>query len=326
MPIVPPCQAHPDGCCRSREFAVRFSRWTLSGLACIGVRVASDAVAPTPSLMGKGNMKPNKLKSRWSAGRATVNGWLAIGNSFSAEIMAGQGFDSLTVDMQHGFLDFSAATVMLQALRASGVTPLVRVPWLEPGIIMKSLDAGAIGVICPMINSADEAARLVDAMRYPPEGNRSFGPTRANFSQGPGYAAGANENVLAFAMIETRAAVENLADILSTPGLDGVYVGPADLALGLSDGGLAPGFDREEEEIVAAIKQIARASQAAGVRSGLHCGTPEYAARAIGWGYDMVTISSDVRFLAGVAASAVNRTRRLIGEAVGEPEEETGGY
>ena len=271
-------------------------------------------------------MKPNELKSKWSAGQATVNGWLSIGNAFTAEIMAEQGFDSLTVDVQHGFLDYSAATGMLQALRASGVTPLVRVPWLDPGIIMKSLDAGARGVICPMINSAEEAARLVDAMRYPPEGNRSFGPTRANFSEGPGYAAGANENVLAFAMIETRAGVDNLADILSTPGLDGVYIGPADLALGLSDGGLAPGFDREEEEVVSVIRHVARAARAAGVRCGLHCGTPEYAARAIGWGFDMVTISSDVRFLAGAAASAVNRMRQLIGEAAVETTEETGGY
>ncbi|MDE2911858.1 MAG: aldolase/citrate lyase family protein [Paracoccaceae bacterium] len=256
-------------------------------------------------------MIPNHLKSRWAAGRATINGWLSMGSAFVAEIMAEQGYDSLTVDIQHGFLDYTAATGMLQALRASGVTPLVRVPWLEPGIIMKSLDAGAYGVICPMVNSRDQAAALVDAMRYPPEGNRSFGPTRANVSAGPNYAMEANDNVLALAMIETAEALNNVEDICRTPGLDGVYIGPADLALGVSAGRLAPGMDREEAEMVSAIDRIRRAARAAGIRAGIHCGTPEYAARAIDWGFDMVTLSSDARILAAAAASGIDRIRQL---------------
>ena len=120
-------------------------------------------------------MNPNQLKKKWQDGQATINGWLSIGNGFTAEIMAAQGYDSLTVDIQHGFLDYNDAKGMLQALRASGVTPMARVPWLEPGIIMKALDAGAYGIICPMVNTADQAATLVDTMRYPPLGNRSFG-------------------------------------------------------------------------------------------------------------------------------------------------------
>jgi len=137
-------------------------------------------------------MVPNKLKAIWADGRPSINGWLSIANSFTAEIMAAQGYDSIGIDLQHGAIDYQSALSMLQAMRASNVVPLVRVPWLEPGIVMKALDAGAYGVICPMINTAAEAARLVSYVRYPPIGQRSFGPTRANFSAGSNYAAEAN--------------------------------------------------------------------------------------------------------------------------------------
>lgn len=172
----------------------------------------------------------NKLKALWAEGRPAMNGWLSIGNAFTAEIMAAQGYDSLTIDAQHGALDYAAALPMLQAMRASGVVPMVRVPWCEPGIIMKMLDAGAYGIICPMINTAEQAADFVSYMRYPPKGQRSFGPTRANFSAGANYAAEANGEILAFAMIETREAMDNLDAIAATPGLDGLYrTGGSDL-------------------------------------------------------------------------------------------------
>src|SRR5262245_48660108 len=120
-------------------------------------------------------MIKNKLKAIWAEGRPSINGWLSIGNSFTAEIMAAQGYDSVTVDVQHGALDYSAMLPMLQAVRASGVVPMARVPWLEPGIIMKALDAGAYGIICPMVNTAEAAAAFASYVRYPPEGQRSFG-------------------------------------------------------------------------------------------------------------------------------------------------------
>ncbi len=257
-------------------------------------------------------MIKNQLKSLWQQGSAAVNGWLSIGNPFSAEIMAAQGFDSLTVDVQHGVVDYADAVRMFQAMRASGVVPLARVPWLDPGAIMKVLDAGAYGVICPMVNSRAEAERLVSYMRYPPDGTRSFGPTRANFSAGAGYAAEANGEILCLAMIETAEAMANLEEIVATPGLDGVYIGPADLSIGISQGRLAPGFDREEPEMVEAIQRILGAARSAGIAAGLHCGSPAYAARAIGWGFDLVTLSNDVRLLAGAAAATVAQTRELI--------------
>ncbi|MBX2838133.1 MAG: 2,4-dihydroxyhept-2-ene-1,7-dioic acid aldolase [Gammaproteobacteria bacterium] len=269
-------------------------------------------------------MKKNGLKALWADGKPALNSWLAIGSPFVAEIMAAQGYDSITIDMQHGALDYSHALGMLQAIRASGVTPLVRVPWLDPGAIMKALDAGAYGIICPMINNRDEAERLVSYMRYPPRGSRSFGPTRANFSAGENYAAEANDEVLCLAMIETAEAMENLEQIMSTEGLDGVYIGPADLTLGVTNGRLAPGFDRSEPEMMDAIKTIIATAKANHIYVGLHCGAPSYAAQAIAWGCDLTTLSNDVRLLAAAASASVSDTRRLLGQQSGEGEEASG--
>jgi 4-hydroxy-2-oxoheptanedioate aldolase len=278
-------------------------------------------------------MIPNRLKQLWSKGRPTINGWLSIGNSFTAEIMAAQGYDSVTIDVQHGALDYASALPMLQAMRASGVVPFARVPWREPGIIMKMLDAGAYGIICPMVNTAAQAAEFVSYVRYPPAGQRSFGPTRATYSMGPDIPGEANGQVLAFAMIETAEVMANLDAIAATPGLDGLYIGPADLTFSLHGGRLAPGFDREEPEMIDAIRRVATACKAAGIRAALHCGTPDYAARAIGWGFDMTTVSGDSRLLAAAAEASVKRFRDLIqtgpgqvgaGQAAGKPA--PGGY
>lgn len=259
----------------------------------------------------------NRLETLWVEGRPVLNGWLSIGCPFTAEIMAAQGYDSICIDLQHGVVDYQTSVAMLQAMRASDVVPFVRVPWLDPGAIMKSLDAGAIGIICPMINSAEQAAELVSHVRYPPEGNRSFGPTRANLSAGPDYASKANSQVLAFAMVETAEAMDNLDAIAATPGLDGIYVGPADLTLGLTQGRLTPGFDREEPEMQAALRRIVAACRKSGIRAALHCGTPEYAARAVGWGFDMTTVSNDVRLLSAASAASVRAFRdRLTSTSV----------
>jgi 4-hydroxy-2-oxoheptanedioate aldolase len=263
-------------------------------------------------------MIPNRLRQLWAEGKPTINGWCSIGNPFTAEIMAAQGYDSVTIDVQHGALDYSSVLPMLQAMGASGVVPMTRVPWLEPGIIMKMLDAGAYGVICPMVSAAEQAAEFVSYMRYPPLGQRSYGPTRVSFSAGSNYGSEANSELLAFAMIETAEGMANLDAIAATPGLDGIYVGPADLTLGLTRGRLAPGFDREEPEMITALHQIVAACKANGVRAALHCGTPEYAARAIGWGFNMTTVSGDSRLLAAAAGASIARFRELAGQAAGK--------
>jgi 4-hydroxy-2-oxoheptanedioate aldolase len=268
-------------------------------------------------------MIPNRLKQLWAEGKPAINGWCSIGNSFTAEIMAAQGFDSITIDMQHGALDYSHVLPMFQAMRASGATLMARVPWNEPGIIMKALDAGAYGIICPMVNTAEDAALFASYLRYPPHGQRSFGPTRVSFAAGANYAGESNDNMLAFAMIETAEAMANLEAIAATPGLDGLYIGPADLTFSLTRGKLAPGFDREEPEMIAAIKSILVACKKNGKRAALHCGTPDYAAKAIGWGFDLTTVGGDSRFLAAAAGAAVTKFRDLT---AGSAKTEKGAY
>jgi len=273
-------------------------------------------------------MRANAIRQAWAAGKPVINGWLSIACPFTAEIMAHQGYDSITIDLQHGLVGYEVATAMLQALYASPVTPLVRVPWLDPGAIMKALDAGAYGVICPMINTPEEAARLVSCVRYPPAGTRSFGPTRVSIAAGADYGEHADSEVLCFAMIETAEAFANLEAIAATPGLDGLYIGPADLTLGLTGRQYRTGFDREEPEMVAAIKTILNAAHKAGIRACLHNGTPTYAAKAVGWGFDLVTISNDVRLLAGAAQASVATARQLIEQSAPTPDltQAAGGY
>jgi 4-hydroxy-2-oxoheptanedioate aldolase len=255
-------------------------------------------------------MFTNRLKKIWADGHPVLNGWISIGNTFTAEIIASQGYDAITIDIQHGALDFASTLSMLQVMRGYDVTPMVRVPWREPGIIMKALDAGAQGIICPMINSAAQAAEFVSYMHYPPMGQRSYGPTRAAFAYGS-YGLEANQEVLAFAMIETKEGIANLDAIAATPGLSGIYVGPSDLTIDTQDGRLLPGFDREEPEVIEIIRRVQSACNSHGIRAGIHCGTPEYAARTLGWGFDLTTVAGDSRLLASAAASSVAAWRRL---------------
>jgi 4-hydroxy-2-oxoheptanedioate aldolase len=178
-------------------------------------------------------LRENNLRSIWKRGGAVINGWLGIPSGVAAENMAQAGWDSLTVDLQHDLVDYQAAVSMFQAITTTPTVPMARVPWNEPGIIMKLLDAGSYGIICPMINTRAEAEAFVGACRYAPDGYRSFGPLRATWYAGADYVKGANSTVLAFAMIETTKALGNLDEIMSTPGLDGIYIGPSDLGLSM---------------------------------------------------------------------------------------------
>ena len=240
-------------------------------------------------------MRANRLREAWSAGQTTINGWLGMPSSFSAEVMAHQGWDSLTVDCQHGLIDYQTAVGMLQAISTTPTVPLVRVPWREPGIIMKMLDAGAYGIICPMINTVEEADAFVRYASYPPRGDRSFGPIRALIYGGGDYPKHANETVLKIAMIETKQALDNVDAICSVEGLDGIYIGPADLANSL---GAPPGFDPTDERVVNAIATILAAAKKAGIYAGIHCGMPPFAKRMLDDGFDYVTILSDARLMA----------------------------
>src|SRR5688500_17701383 len=164
----------------------------------------------------------NGVKAAWAAGKPVVNGWLAIPNGFSAEVMAQAGFDSLTVDIQHGVQDYLSMVACFQGMQPHGVTPMVRVPWNEPGVIGKVLDGGAKGVICPMVNTEAEARALVSACRYPPKGTRSFGPIRSGIYGAAADTNAANDDVLVIPMIETKTALDNLEAIVSVPGVDAI--------------------------------------------------------------------------------------------------------
>ncbi len=260
-------------------------------------------------------MRENRIRTIWNQGGAVINGWLTIPNSLSAETMAHQGWDSLTVDQQHGMVEFQSALTMLQAISTTGTMPITRVPWLEPGIIMKSLDAGAYGIICPMINTRRDAETLVGACRYAPQGHRSFGPLRALMYAGPDYPKHANVTVVVIAMIETQEALNNLEEILDVPGLDGIYIGPSDLALSL---GGTPKPDQTDPKVVAAIDHILAAAKRHGVVPGIHCGSAAYARRMIDLGFQLVTLLSDQRLMVAAAKAMVEETRG--GDAAPKPE------
>lgn len=257
-------------------------------------------------------MKRNGLKELIAKGTNCLNGWIAVPNAFQAEVYAGQGWDAVTIDMQHGANDINDMTSMLQAVQLAGPTAMVRVPWNEPSAIMRVLDAGAYGIICPMINTKAEAEALVSAGRYPPMGARSNGPFRATQFAGADYQPNANDEILLFAMIETREAMKNLEAILKVPGLDGVYVGPTDLALSL---GKPATLDPADEEVLAAMAKIAKKARKAGKIAGVHTDGPRTAAKRFAEGYQFCTLLNDVRLLANAANAAIREAR---GQAKGE--------
>jgi len=251
-------------------------------------------------------MRENRLRALWQKDQAAVNGWLAIGNSFSAETMAHQGWDTLTIDLQHGVIDYQAMLPMLQAISTTPTVPIVRVPWLEPGIIMKSLDAGAYGLICPMVNSREDAQKFVAWSSYAPKGTRSFGPIRALLYGGADYPTHANNSIVRFAMIETAQALDNLDAIMSVEGLDAIYIGPSDLSLAL---GCRPVFDDVDPPVAQAIDHILERATAHGIMAGVHNGIAEGALARIAKGFRFVTVSSDARLMAAGSQQVLAKMR-----------------
>ena len=257
----------------------------------------------------------NKLKARLAAGKACVNAWLAIPSGFSAEVMAGCGWDSVTVDMQHGVQDYQSMVQCFQAMQAHPVTPLVRVPWNEPGIIGKALDGGAMGIICPMVNNAAEAKALADAALYPPMGKRSNGPIRAAmYGEASSYQSTANAEILIIPMIETQAGIDNIDEILSVPGISGIYIGPSDMGLSL---GMIPILDREEPVILEIYGKLLASCKRHGKFAGLHNGSAAYAARMMQMGFQLCTIANDSGLMARAAREAVTATRKAAGAVAG---------
>lgn len=230
----------------------------------------------------------SSIKDKWEAGQPTLGLWSALGSPLATEMLSRAGYDYVCIDNQHGTNDYTSTLAQLQAVDCGGTPAIVRVPWNEPGVIGKMLDAGADGIIIPMVNSVAEAEAAVRSCRYAPEGSRSFGPVRAAVRM-PDYFAKANAHTACIPMIETAEAVQNIDDIIAVPGIDAVYVGPADLAVSL---GFAPGTAENESAFSGALDAIVAACGRHGVVPGIHATTTTTAQR-LEIGFRMITVTSD---------------------------------
>jgi 4-hydroxy-2-oxoheptanedioate aldolase len=252
-----------------------------------------------------------------AAGETAVCGWLSVDSPYLAETLSYSGYDAVTVDLQHGMFGLDRAVSLLQAVSAGPAVPLARCPSPEPSTIGKLLDAGAYGIVCPSVDSAEQAAAFVRACRYPPTGARSFGPSRGLLYGGPDYVDQADDTVLTWAMIESAAALDALDAILATPGLDAVYVGPNDLALSLGE---RPG-GALSAPVLAALELVATRARAAGRWAGAFAADAATARRQAEMGYHLVTPGNDVGILREAVAERVAAVRGGRPEATG-----TGGY
>ena len=257
-------------------------------------------------------MRENAVLRAWREGKPTVGAWLSLPNTFSAELMAHQGFDWLTIDMQHGLIDYNDVWPMLQAISQTDTVPVVRVPWNDPQIIMKALDAGAYGIIVPLLNTAEDAAKAVAACRYPPAGMRSFGPVRAGMYAGPGYVDEANDEIVLFGMIETRQGIENIEAICATPGLDCVYIGPADLSYAL---GLPPRGDNDTPIHLETCDRIRDTAHRHGIKAAMHCASAAFAAGAVARGFDLIMLTADVACMVAGARRQLDDLAALKAQA-----------
>ena len=242
------------------------------------------------------------LRERWQAVEPTFGAWCTIPSTWTAELAARSGHDWVCIDTQHGLIGYDLMLPMLQAIAAGGVPSFVRVPWNEPGTIMKALDAGAGGVIVPMVNSVEEAQAAVGACRYPPNGFRSMGPTRAR---------AVDEDwrlPICAVMIETVEAVKRVDDILSVPGIDAVFIGPNDLAV---SAGVDSSYEGRDPEHRRMIEAVARSCQAHGVTAGIMCGKPEVAIQWQKVGFQMLALDSDTRLLAEATREIIERAQKL---------------
>ena len=250
----------------------------------------------------------NALKRKWAAGEAALGAWLAMPSTISAEMMARLGFDWLTIDLQHGLIDFNRMIEMLQAIATTPTTAIVRVPVGEASWIGRVLDAGAAGVIVPLVDDAEEARAAVEACRYPPRGKRSYGPFRAAYIRDGQYTTAVDQDVVCLVMIETRDGIDNLESILDVPGIDGVFVGPNDLSLAL---GLKPGADQEAKVFTDAIDRIVAGCRARGLVAGCAC-TAAVAPKRLAQGFRFVEVSRDASSMVRAASEDLAAVRASI--------------
>ena len=251
-------------------------------------------------------MRRNTIRDLIKQGRPVICGWLSIPSAYLAEGAGHSGYDCITIDLQHGMLDFEAAVHMLQAISSTPAIPLVRSPSLSAERIMHLLDAGAYGVIGPMVSNEQDARSLVSVCRYPPNGSRSFGPARGKLYGGPDYFDHADDEIMVIPMIETAEAVEKIDAILAVPGVDMVYIGPNDLALAVGE---KPGAERDNSRTADAIKNVLGQAKAADMPVGIFCDTPELARQRLEEGFALVTPGNDFAIATRAMANGVARSK-----------------
>jgi 4-hydroxy-2-oxoheptanedioate aldolase len=244
------------------------------------------------------------IRAKLEAGKPLFNAWLSLGAAFAVELVAEAGADLVTIDQQHGIGGHSEMLSCLMAATAGGVPALVRVSVNDSGLIGRALDAGAHGVICPMINTAEDAVAFVSSVKFPPVGRRSLGPFRARLAM-PDYFRAANGWTIACGQIETKSALGNLDTILATPGLDMICAGPNDLALTLSAGGHA---DIRAAEVIEALDLLLAKCKEYAVMSAIFANDADYAKSMIAKGWQVVAIGTEARWLSEGAKAA----RRVI--------------
>lgn len=251
-------------------------------------------------------MRTNTALETLRNGGEVVSGWLVTNSTLNAEFMAHRGFDALTVDMQHGTADYSDLLAMLQAISTTSTIPLVRTPLRDGSLLGRILDAGAYGVICPMVNNREDAEAFVADCRYHPRGRRSCGPIRASIYGGADYFDHANDQIMTLAMIESKEAVDNIDDILDTPDLDGVFIGPSDLSVSM---GYKPGYDPRHADVYEAITLVAARCKEKGKIPGIHTGSVAYAQEMRELGFRFMAYLSDLRMLEEYATPALKAFR-----------------
>ena len=244
-------------------------------------------------------MRRNKVKEIWAKNETALCGWIATESTVLAEMVGASSCDAVVVDLQHGASDIHNLLGMMQAISATDAVPMVRLPGNVPEIIMKSLDLGAYGVICPLVNTAEEAEDFVSATRYPPQGGRSFASARVFQYAGADYFDHANDEIVKLAMIETEEGLANLDEILAVDGLDGVFIGPTDLAIAL---GLRPGPEGTHQTLEDAIAHIVARTKAAGKKSGIFASGGAGAKRRKSEGLDLVVPTAELYLLKKILA------------------------
>jgi 4-hydroxy-2-oxoheptanedioate aldolase len=247
----------------------------------------------------------SRLREAWAEGRTAFGAWIMLSGPAGAEMIASMGFDYICIDCQHGLIAYEGMRDVLLAVNGIPISPIVRVPSGDDWWIGKALDAGAEGIIVPLVNSPADAVRAARACRYPPDGVRSYGPARGAQPMGRDPSE-VNASVLCFPMIETREGLDAVDEICSAPGVDGVYIGPADLGLSL---GLSPAASTVPEH-VAAVERVRGACEAAGIVPGIHAHSGADAKTRADQGFRLVTVCADASLLSVGSLSELGVARR----------------